>query len=69
MSPEYHCVSRPTVAEVTSVERILNFVRETGARVEIAHVSCPEVMELLRQAKKDGPAGLCRDLSPLPVPD
>ena len=54
VSPEYHCVSRPTVAEVTSVERILNFVRETGARVEIAHVSCPEVMELLRQAKKDG---------------
>ena len=54
VSPEYHCVSRPTVAEVTSVERILNFVWETGARVEIAHVSCPEVMELLRQAKKDG---------------
>lgn len=54
VSAEYHCLSRPTVAEVTSVERILNFAKETGARIEIAHVSCPEVMELLRQAKKDG---------------
>lgn len=54
VAPIYHCLSRPTVAEVTSIERVLCFAKETGTRVEIAHVSSPEGMELLKQAKKEG---------------
>lgn len=53
-SAKYHCLSRPTVTEVVSIERVLGFARETGARVEIAHISTPEGMELLKKAKADG---------------
>lgn len=49
-----HALSRPPVTEVQSVERVLRFARETGARVEIAHVSTPEAMELLKKAKQEG---------------
>lgn len=50
----YHALSRPPFSEYQSVERVLSFVRETGARTEIAHVSTPQAMELLRQAKEEG---------------
>ncbi len=53
-SAKYHCLSRPTVTEVVSIERVLGFAKETGARVEIAHISTPEGMELLKKAKADG---------------
>lgn len=53
-SAKYHCLSRPTVTEVVSIERVLGFAKETGARVEIAHISTPEGMELLKKAKSDG---------------
>lgn len=49
-----HALSRPPVTEVQSVERVLRFAKETGARVEIAHVSTPEAMELLKKAKREG---------------
>ena len=49
-----HALSRPVIAEVQSVERVLRFAGETGARVEIAHVSTPQAMELIRQAKRSG---------------
>ena len=51
---KYHYLTRPTITEVTSVERVLNFAKETGAKVEIAHVSTPEAMELIRKAKAEG---------------
>ncbi len=51
---KYHYLSRPAIAEITSVERVLNFAKETGAKVEIAHVSTPEAMELLKRAKAEG---------------
>lgn len=50
----YHYLSRPPITEITSVERVLNFAKITGAKVEIAHVSTPEAMELLKQAKAEG---------------
>lgn len=53
-SAKYHCISRPTEAEVTSIERVLCFARQTGAKVEIAHVSTPEAMEILKRAKAEG---------------
>lgn len=49
-----HALSRPVISEVQSVERVLRFAGETGARVEIAHVSTPQAMELIKQAKREG---------------
>lgn len=49
-----HALSRPVISEVQSVERVLRFAKETGAKVEIAHVSTPQAMELLKQAKSEG---------------
>lgn len=49
-----HALCRPPLAEIQSVERVLRFARETGARTEIAHVSTPQAMELIKQAKKEG---------------
>ncbi len=51
---EYHAKSRPPVSEITSVERVLCFAKETNARVEIAHVSTPQAMELIKKAKQSG---------------
>lgn len=50
----YHALSRLPFTEYESVQRVLDFAKETGARVEIAHVSTPQAMELLKQAKQDG---------------
>ena len=49
-----HAVSRPVLAEVQSVERVLRFAKETGAKVEIAHVSTPQAMELIKKARLEG---------------
>ncbi|MFI3211994.1 MAG: allantoinase AllB [Eubacteriales bacterium] len=49
-----HSLARPVITEVQSVERVLRFAKETGARTEIAHVSTPEAMELICNAKKEG---------------
>ena len=49
-----HALSRPVISEVQSVERVLRFAKETKARVEIAHVSTPQAMELLKNAKAEG---------------
>lgn len=49
-----HAVSRPVLAEVQSVERVLRFAKETGAKIEIAHVSTPQAMELIKKARQEG---------------
>lgn len=49
-----HSLSRPVITEVQSVERVLRFAAETGARVEIAHVSTPQAMQLIKEAKLSG---------------
>lgn len=49
-----HSLSRPVIAEVQSVERVLRFAKETGARVEIAHVSTPQAMQLIKEAREKG---------------
>lgn len=46
--------SRPLIAEVMATRNILDLARETGAKVHIAHVSHPEVAELIRQAQRSG---------------
>ena len=49
-----HSLSRPVITEVQSVERVLRFAKETGARVEIAHVSTPQAMGLICKARAEG---------------
>lgn len=49
-----HALSRPVFTEVESVRRILSFQEHTGARVEIAHVSTPQAMQMLKEAKAQG---------------
>ena len=49
-----HALNRPVISEVQSVERVLRFAKETKARVEIAHVSTPQAMELIKEAKREG---------------
>ncbi len=50
-SPIYHERSRPPVVEIETTAKILLFAEKTGAKVEIAHISTPEAVELTRQAK------------------
>ena len=44
----------PREAEITMVERDLKLALQTGANIEIQHISTKEAVELVRQAKKAG---------------
>lgn len=44
----------PREAEITMVDRDLKLALETGACIEIQHISTKEAVELVRQAKKQG---------------
>lgn len=44
----------PREAEISMVERDLEIALQTGAVVNIQHISCKETVELIRQAKKKG---------------
>jgi len=46
-------------SEYKRVERDLRLAEKTGAAVHIAHVSCKETVEIIRQAKKRGIAVTC----------
>ena len=52
ISPIYHCESRPKIAEYETVEKLLNFVRECGVKLIFCHISTPEAMELIKNAKQ-----------------
>jgi len=53
-SPIYHGRSRPPVVEIETAAKILLFAEKTGARVEIVHISTPEVVKLVNEAKSKG---------------
>jgi len=53
-SPIYHGRSRPPVAEIETTSKILLFAEKTGAKVEICHITTPEVVELVNEAKCKG---------------
>lgn len=54
-SSEYFGIGgSPREAEITMVERDLKIALETGAIVNIQHISSREAVELVRQAKKQG---------------
>jgi dihydropyrimidinase/allantoinase len=54
ISPIYHGRSRPPVVEIETVSKILLFAEKTGAKVEICHITTPEVVELVNEAKRKG---------------
>lgn len=49
-----HAESRPPISEVETVSKLLYFVRETGVKMDFCHISTPEAMELVKQAKYEG---------------
>ncbi|NLF79978.1 MAG: allantoinase AllB [Clostridia bacterium] len=51
---DFHYLSRPSIAEVESVEKILRFARATGCPVGIVHITVPEACELVKQAQAEG---------------
>ena len=53
-SPIYHGRSRPPVVEIETVAKILLFAEKIGTKVEICHISTPEVVELVNRAKSKG---------------
>ncbi len=53
-SAHYGIGGSPREAEITMVERDLQIALETGACVDIQHISSREAVELVRQARKKG---------------
>ena len=49
-----HAESRPPISEIETVGKLLHFVRETGVKIDFCHISTPEAMELVKQAKYEG---------------
>lgn len=49
-----YCRIRDTAVEVAAVKQALQFQRETGAELYVCHVSTPEALELIREAKEGG---------------
>lgn len=49
-----HLASRPAVAEIEAIGRVLTLAEWTGARVHIAHHSAADSLYLLRDAKRRG---------------
>jgi allantoinase len=46
--------SRPVAAETEAVRFLISLARDTGLRVHIVHVSAPETLELIAQARDEG---------------
>ena len=53
-SPIFHGRSRPPVVEIETASKILLFAEKTGAKIEMCHISTPEVVELVNEAKCKG---------------
>jgi allantoinase len=51
--------SRPVIQEVEAISRALMFARETGCRLHVVHVSCPQGIELIQREKEKGRAVYC----------
>jgi len=55
-NPITHCVARPEISEISSVKDQINLINDSGyqGHFHIAHVSSPESIELIQEAKKKG---------------
>jgi dihydroorotase-like cyclic amidohydrolase len=52
--PADYAASRPVLAEVAAVRRLIEGCRETGARVHIVHLSSGSALDLITEARRDG---------------
>lgn len=52
--PRAHSMSRPPLAEVMAVQRLLTLAKEAGARTYLVHISAPQSVELALAARRDG---------------
>ena len=52
--PEAHCWSRPLISETTAVLKLLEFAREYGARLHIAHLTAPQGYEAVKWYQDQG---------------
>ncbi|MBI4116206.1 dihydroorotase [Candidatus Pacearchaeota archaeon] len=55
-NPISHCIARPPEAEVESIKEQLILYNDSKfpGKIHIHHVSCPESVELIQRAKKNG---------------
>lgn len=54
VGPLDHAASRPPISEYECVEKLLTIAKATGTRLAFAHISTPEAMEMIKQAKYEG---------------
>jgi dihydroorotase len=54
--PMTHSLARPKIAEIESIKDQIMLVRETNfnGTLHIAHISCPESVDLVEEARKSG---------------
>ena len=63
-SRHYSLAGSPRTAEISMVERDIKIAVETGARLNIQHVSARETVELVRKARKAGYTNIYAEATP-----
>jgi len=53
-SPEWHTKSRPAILEAEAVGRVIDLATYVGVPVHIFHISCPEAIERVKNARIQG---------------
>lgn len=49
-----YVATRPVFTEVEPIQRAILFAKETGCRIHICHVACPEGVEAVTKARQEG---------------
>lgn len=52
--PQWHTRSRPAILEAEAIGRVLDIAAYAGVPVHIFHISCPEAVERVKNARIDG---------------
>jgi dihydropyrimidinase len=52
--PEWHTKSRPAILEAEAVGRVIDLATYVGVPVHIFHISCPEAIERVKNARIEG---------------
>lgn len=60
----YHIEGSPSKAEYTLVARDIEIAKETGAKLNIQHISCKESVELVRNAHEEGYLNIYAEVTP-----
>ena len=68
-APRFHAHARPMLVEREATHRAIALAELVDVPILIVHVSGREAVEQIRWARAPRPAGLCRDLPAVPVPD